>query len=131
MPVIDMFATTENQSSSHRGTCFEAERPEAFDTAPTSAVTKKWQPVNVVAAKKWIKVLRSWMLSCFIILKPPTKNTRENIEINKNPNDKLQYSYGEFCDIKKYADPLYITCLFNAKFWHGLLLHLTYITWKD
>lgn len=52
MPVIDMLATMENQRSSHNGTCFEAERPEAFDTAPTSAVTKKWQPVNVVAAKK-------------------------------------------------------------------------------
>lgn len=52
MPVIDMLATIENQRSSHSGTCFEAERPEAFDTAPTRAVTKKWHPVNVVAAEK-------------------------------------------------------------------------------
>lgn len=54
MPVIDMLATSENQRSSHNGTCFEAEKPEAFDTAPTSAVIKKWHPVNVVAAKQKI-----------------------------------------------------------------------------
>lgn len=52
IPVMDMLATTENQRSSHRGTCFEADNPVAFDTAPTSAVTKKWHPVNVVAGEK-------------------------------------------------------------------------------
>lgn len=49
IPVIDMFATTENQISSHKGTCFDEESPVAFDTIPTSAVTAKWNPVNVVA----------------------------------------------------------------------------------
>lgn len=50
MPVMDMLATMENQRSSQRGTCLEAEYPEALDTIPTSAVTAKWNPVNVVAA---------------------------------------------------------------------------------
>lgn len=51
MPVIDMLATIENHRSSHRGTCFEAESPVTFDTAPTNAVTKKWHPVNIIAVK--------------------------------------------------------------------------------
>ena len=50
IPVIDMFATIENQRSSHKGTCFDAEKPAAFDTKPTNAVTAKWNPVKVVAA---------------------------------------------------------------------------------
>lgn len=62
MPVIDMLATMENHRSSQRGTCFEAdENPVAFDTAPTSAVTAKWNPVNVVAASPQRQ-------SCFFLL---------------------------------------------------------------
>jgi len=49
IPVIDMFATIENQRSSHKGTCFDVEYPVAFDTNPTNAVTAKWNPVKVVA----------------------------------------------------------------------------------
>lgn len=49
--MIDMFATIENQRSSHKGTCFDAVYPVEFDTNPTSAVTAKWNPVNVVAAE--------------------------------------------------------------------------------
>lgn len=50
IPVIDIFATIENQSNSQNGTCFDAENPVAFEIMPTSAVTAKWKPVNVVAA---------------------------------------------------------------------------------
>lgn len=49
IPVIDILATIENQISSHKGTCFDEERPAAFEIIPTSAVTAKWNPVNVVA----------------------------------------------------------------------------------
>lgn len=49
MPVIDILATIENQRSSHIGTCFDTDKPVAFDTSPTKAVTAKWKPVNVVA----------------------------------------------------------------------------------
>lgn len=49
MPVIEVLATIENQRSSHRGTCFDAEYPVALDTKPTTAVTAKWNPVSVVA----------------------------------------------------------------------------------
>lgn len=52
IPVIDIFATIENQRSSQKGTCFEAESPVAFEIMPTSAVTAKWKPVNVVAARR-------------------------------------------------------------------------------
>lgn len=52
IPVIDIFATIENQRSSQKGTCFEAENPVAFEINPTSAVTAKWKPVNVVAARR-------------------------------------------------------------------------------
>jgi hypothetical protein len=51
MPVMETLATTENQRSSHIGTCFDTERPVAFETRPTRAVTAKWKPVRVVAAK--------------------------------------------------------------------------------
>jgi len=50
MPVMETLATTENQRSSHIGTCFDTERPVAFETRPTRAVTVKWKPVRVVAA---------------------------------------------------------------------------------
>lgn len=49
IPVMDIFATIENHRSSHRGTCFDADKPVAFETRPTSAVTAKWNPVKVVA----------------------------------------------------------------------------------
>lgn len=51
IPVIDILATTENQRSSQKGTCFDADKPVAFDIMPTIAVTAKWKPVNVVAAR--------------------------------------------------------------------------------
>lgn len=51
-----MFATIENQISSHKGTCFDEEKPVAFDTIPTSAVTAKWNPVNVVAGGNNMKL---------------------------------------------------------------------------
>lgn len=51
IPVIDILATIENQRSSHKGTCFDADKPVAFETRPTSAVTAKWNPVKVVAEK--------------------------------------------------------------------------------
>lgn len=49
IPVIEALATRENQTSSHKGTCFDAEYPDAFDIKPTNAVTEKWKPVKVVA----------------------------------------------------------------------------------
>lgn len=52
MAVMEVFATRENQISSHIGTCFDADKPVAFDTRPTSAVSPKWNPVSVVA-EKW------------------------------------------------------------------------------
>lgn len=51
IPVIDMFATIENHRSSQKETCFDAESPVAFEIMPTSAVTAKWNPVNVVAER--------------------------------------------------------------------------------
>lgn len=48
---MDIFATSENQRSSQKGTCFDADNPVAFDIMPTSAVTAKWKPVNVVAVE--------------------------------------------------------------------------------
>lgn len=51
IPVIDILATMENQRSSQKGTCFDVDKPVAFDIMPTIAVTAKWKPVNVVAAK--------------------------------------------------------------------------------
>ncbi|KAF2593405.1 hypothetical protein F2Q70_00045556 [Brassica cretica] len=65
---MDTLATAENQRSSQRGMCFDAESPEAFDTMPTSAVSAKWNPVSVVAntqerdpsslSRKFIKIMR-------------------------------------------------------------------------
>lgn len=49
IPVMDVLATRENQRSSHKGTCFDAEYPVAFETNPTNAVTPKCKPVKVVA----------------------------------------------------------------------------------
>ena len=49
IPVIEALATRENQTSSHKGTCFDVEYPDAFDIKPTNAVTEKWKPVKVVA----------------------------------------------------------------------------------
>lgn len=49
MPAIDILATIENQRSSHKGTCLDADNPVALDTKPTNAVTAKWNPVKVVA----------------------------------------------------------------------------------
>lgn len=52
IPVMDMLATIENHTSSHNGTSsFDEDKPAAFDIMATSAVTAKWKPVNVVAAK--------------------------------------------------------------------------------
>lgn len=50
MATIERLATRENQTSSHRGTCLDAESPAALDAKPTRAVTAKWNPVRVVAA---------------------------------------------------------------------------------
>lgn len=49
---METLATIENQRSSQRGMCFDAESPVAFDTIPTSAVSAKWNPVSVVAIYK-------------------------------------------------------------------------------
>jgi hypothetical protein len=57
MPVMETLATTENQRSSHIGTCFDTERPVAFETRPTRAVTVKWKPVRVVAAMQRKRLL--------------------------------------------------------------------------
>jgi len=38
---IEILATIENQRSSQRGTCLEADSPVAFDTIPTRAVNAK------------------------------------------------------------------------------------------
>lgn len=51
IPVIDILATMENQKSSQKGTYLDAEYPVAFEIQPTRAVTVKWNPVSVVAAK--------------------------------------------------------------------------------
>lgn len=56
IPVIEALATSENQISSHRGICFDAEYPDAFEMKPTNAVTEKWKPVKVVAEKKYNKI---------------------------------------------------------------------------
>lgn len=53
---IEMLATSENQRSSQRGTCLDADNPVAFDTRPTSAVRAKWNPVRVVAENKNIQI---------------------------------------------------------------------------
>ena len=47
---METLATRENQRSSQRGMCFDAESPVALDTMPTSAVSAKWNPVSVVAS---------------------------------------------------------------------------------
>lgn len=49
MAAMETLATTENQMSSQRGTCLDAESPVAFETKPTNAVRAKWNPVRVVA----------------------------------------------------------------------------------
>ena len=52
MAAMEVLATRENQRSSQRGTCLDADKPVALETMPTSAVSAKWNPVRVVADEK-------------------------------------------------------------------------------
>jgi hypothetical protein len=51
IPTIDVLATIENQSNSHKGISLATKYPVAFDTNPTIAFRVKWKAVNVVAKK--------------------------------------------------------------------------------
>lgn len=81
---IEILATSENQRSSQRGICLDADNPVAFDTIPTRAVRAKWNPVRVVAANTKSQI------HCENLIQKPTYNSTKITQLNThciNEND--------------------------------------------
>lgn len=96
--MIDIFATIENQRSSHKGTCFDAVYPVEFDTNPTNAVTAKWNPVNVVAGERKMTLNK-------ISHDSRQYTEKKNDSSKKLRNKSNQQSHNHICSLQIFVYP--------------------------